>query len=92
MVLAYIELAKILVVLLECIIIEMPKVGGAIAPPAPPVPAPLVIQNGSDENLKKNVYISNIKFMMWLDYASPKYPISWLQEGRDKNLNFYRLS
>ena len=32
---------KILVVLLECIQIELPNVGGAIAPPAPPVPAPL---------------------------------------------------
>ena len=40
-VLAYIELAKILVVLLDCIIIEMPKVGGAIAPPTPPVFPPL---------------------------------------------------
>ena len=39
MVLVYIELAKkILVVLLECIIIEMLEIGGAIAPP---VPAPL---------------------------------------------------
>ena len=31
-----------LVVLQECIIIELPKVGGAIAPPAPPVPPPLL--------------------------------------------------
>ena len=31
-----------LVVLLESVIIEVPKVGGAIAPPAPPVPPPLL--------------------------------------------------
>ena len=29
-------------VLLECILIELPNIGGAIAPPAPPVPAPLL--------------------------------------------------
>ena len=28
-------------VLLECILIELPNIGGAIAAPAPPVPAPL---------------------------------------------------
>jgi len=30
------------VVLLECILIELQNIGGAIAPPAPPVPAPLM--------------------------------------------------
>ena len=33
-------------VLLECILIELPNIGGAIAPPAPPVLAPL-IYNGT---------------------------------------------
>ena len=29
-------------------------------------------------------YIFSMKFMMWLDYASSKYPIPWLWEGRKK--------
>ena len=33
---------------------------------------------------KQLFYIFYIKFMMWLDYASSKFPIPWLQEGRKK--------
>ena len=42
-----------LVVLLECIIIELPKVGGAIAPLAPPVPLSLITESktGRTENI-----------------------------------------
>ena len=30
---------------------------------------------------KQPFYIFYIKFMMWLDYASSKFPIPWLREG-----------
>ena len=30
---------------------------------------------------KQLFYIFYIKFMMWLDYANPKFPIPWLRKG-----------
>ena len=33
---------------------------------------------------KQPFYIFCMKLMMWLNYASSKFPIPWLQEGRKK--------
>ena len=33
-------------------------------------------------------YISYMKFVIWLDYASQKFAIPWLQEGRKKTWIF----
>ena len=33
---------------------------------------------------KQPFYIVCMKFMMWLDYASSKFPIPWLWKGRKK--------
>ena len=33
---------------------------------------------------KQMFYYFYMKCMMWLDYARPKFPIPWLQEGRKK--------
>ena len=59
--LAYTQLYKNFGGATRVIIIELPKVGGAIAPLAPPVPPPL-----------KNILVQKVSCILWINFVPSK--------------------